>query len=142
MVLELAGLAPRGGGRSLALGILESGKAYEYFRRIVEAMGGNPNVKPEEVEVGRYKAEIRAHTDGYITGVSNRAVAQVATTAGAPADRGAGVLLHVKKGHKVRAGDVLLEIYSNSETRLEEALKVAEALRPITIEGMVLEVYP
>jgi AMP phosphorylase len=142
MVLELAGLAPQGGGRSLALRILESGKAYEYFRRIIEAMGGNPSVKPEDVEVGRYKAEIRAHTDGYITGVSNKTVAQIATTAGAPTDRGAGVLLRVKKGHKVRAGDVLLEIYSSSETRLEEALRVAETLRPITIEGMVLEVYP
>jgi len=142
MVLELAGLAPQGGGRGVALRILESGKAYEYFKRIVEAMGGNPNVKPEDVEVGRYKAEVRAHTDGYITGVSNRAIAQIAITAGAPADKGAGVLLRVKKGHKVRAGDVLLEVYSNSEARLEEALSLAETLKPITIEGMVLEVYP
>ncbi len=142
MVLELAGLAPQGGGRSVALRILESGKAYEYFKNIVEAMGGNPNVGPEDVEVGRYKAEIRAHTDGYITGVSNKVVAQIAIAAGAPVDKRAGVQLRVKKGHRVRSGDVLLEIYSSSESRLEEALKVAEALRPVTIEGMVLEVYP
>ena len=80
--------------------------------------------------------------DGYVTGVYNRAVTLIARAAGAPHDKGAGVLLHVKRGHKVRKGDVLLEIYSNSETRLDEALKLASKVRPITIEGMLLETYP
>ena len=37
---------------------------------------------------------------------------------------------------------MLLEIYSNSEARLEEAVKLLSKVSPITIEGMLLETYP
>ncbi|MEM0065462.1 MAG: AMP phosphorylase [Sulfolobales archaeon] len=142
LVLEMAGVAPSGEGRAVALKLLDSSKAYETFKRIVEAMGGNPNVKPEDIPVGRYKAEIRAVTDGYVTGVHNKAVAQIAIAAGAPKDKGAGVKLYVKRGHRVKSGQLMMEIFSNSEGRLTEALKLASKLNPIVIEGMVLEVHP
>ena len=35
-----------------------------------------------------------------------------------------------------------MEIYSNSNVRLKEALKLVIKLKPITIEGMLLETYP
>jgi len=142
MVLEIAGAAPTGAGRKVALEILNSGKAYQTFRRIVEAMGGNPDVKPDDISVGPYKAEIRAPVDGYITNVYNKAITEIAIAAGAPHDKGAGVKLHVKRGDRVKEGDVLLEVFSGSESRLDEALKVAQRSRPVTIEGMILEVYP
>ncbi len=142
LVLEMAGIAPRGAGKATAKEILASGKSYEAFRRMIEAQGGNPDIKPEDIPVGSHRAEITAPMDGYVTGVYNRAITLIARAAGAPHDKGAGVLLHVKRGHKVRKGDVLLEIYSNSETRLDEALKLVSKVRPITIEGMLLETYP
>ena len=142
LVLEMAGATPRGKGRDVAMQILDSGKAYETFRGIVEAMGGNPDIKPEEIGVGRYRAEVRATADGYVTGVHNKAIARIAVVAGAPRDKGAGVKLYVKRGHKVRRGEVLMEVYSNSESRLTEALKLVSELNPISVEGMVLEVYP
>ncbi|MEM2006738.1 MAG: AMP phosphorylase [Sulfolobales archaeon] len=142
LVLEMAGIVPSGEGRAAALRLLDSGKACETFRKIVEVMGGNPNIKPEDIPVGRYKAEIRAVADGYVTGVHNKAVAQIAIVAGAPKDKGAGVKLYVKRGHRVKSGQLMMEIFSNSESRLTEALKLANKLNPIVIEGMVLEIHP
>ncbi|MEM2590167.1 MAG: thymidine phosphorylase, partial [Zestosphaera sp.] len=60
LVLEVAGVAPRGGGRKVALNILESGRALQTFLKIVEVMGGNPHVRPDDIPVGRYKAEVKA----------------------------------------------------------------------------------
>lgn len=142
LVLEVAGVAPRGSGRKVALEIFESGKALQTFLKIVEAMGGNPRVKPEEIPLGRYKAEVKAPIDGYVTGVYNGALSRIAMAAGAPQDKGAGVRLYVKRGHKVKEGQTLLEIYSNSEALLDEALKLVDVLKPITIEGMLLETFP
>ncbi|MEM2021227.1 MAG: AMP phosphorylase [Zestosphaera sp.] len=142
LTLEMAGVAPKGGGRRVASEILESGKAYQTFKAIVEAMGGTPNVRPDEIPVGKYKAEVKAPIDGYVTGVHNKPLTQIAIAAGAPFDKGAGVRLHVKGGHRVKEGQVLLEIYSNSETLLDEALKLVNNLKPIMIEGMLLETLP
>ena len=142
LVLEVAGVAPRGSGRRIALDILNSGRALQTFLRIVEVMGGNPRVRPDEIPVGRYKAEVKAPIDGYVTRVSNNALSRIAMVAGAPLDKGAGLRLHVKKGHKVKEGQTLLEIYSNSEALLDEALKLVEVLKPIVIEGMLLETFP
>ncbi len=142
LVLEMAGIAPRGAGKDIAKEILMSGKAYEMFKKIVEAQGGDPNVKPDDIPVGKYKVEVRAPMDGYITGVYNQPITAIARAAGAPHDKGAGIKLYVKRGHRVRKGDVLMEIYSNSSVRLKEALKLVTKLKPITIEGMLLETYP
>ncbi|MEM4032152.1 MAG: AMP phosphorylase [Zestosphaera sp.] len=142
LVLEIAGVAPRGGGRKVALNILESGRALQTFLKIVEVMGGNPHVRPDDIPVGRYKAEVKAPIDGYVTGVYNNALSRIAMVAGAPLDKGAGLRLYVKRGHKVKEGQTLLEIYSNSESLLDEALRLVEVLKPIVIEGMLLETFP
>ncbi len=107
---------------------LLSGRADKKFREIIEAQGGDPEVKPEDIEVGRECAEIYAKQDGKITYISNHAVAQAARTAGAPSDKGAGVLLLKKVGDKVKKGEVLARIYSNSRRRLEAAMEFAESM--------------
>ena len=91
---------------------------------------------------GRYRVEVKAPIDGYVTGVYNDALSRIAMAAGAPQDKGAGVKLYVKRGHKVKEGQTLLEIYSNSEALLDEALRLVDVLKPITIEGMLLETFP
>ncbi|MCD6084235.1 MAG: AMP phosphorylase [Desulfurococcales archaeon] len=142
VVLEMAGAAPKGAGRELAKEVLSSGKAYEMFKNIISAQGGNPEVRPNDTPIGKHKAEVRAPIEGYVTGVYNKPITTLARIAGAPYDKGAGVKLYVKRGHKVRKGEVLMEIYSNSSVRLEEAIKKVSELKPIAIEGMLLEMYP
>lgn len=142
LLLELAGKVVRGKGQELAKEVLESGKALAKMKEIVEAQGGNPLVKSEDIVAGPHKASIEAPCDGYVTRVSNSAINRIARAAGAPSERGAGILFFGKEGHKVGRGQKILEIYAERESRLDEAYNLALKLMPITIEGMLLQEIP
>jgi AMP phosphorylase len=142
LLFELAGKAARGRGQDMAKEILASGKALVKMREIIEAQGGNPNVRPDDLPVGEHKAEILAPFDGYITRVSNRAISAIARAAGAPMEKGAGVVFYGKEGHKMQKEEKMLEIHAERESRLEEAYQLALKLKPMTLEGMLLQEIP
>ena len=142
LLLELAGKASKGRGQDLAKEILASGKALKKMREIIEAQGGNPKIEPDEIPVGEKTVEITAPCDGYITHVSNRAITAIARAAGAPTEKGAGVVFYGKEGHKVEKDSKILEIYAERESRLDEAYQLALKLKPITLEGMLLQEIP
>ncbi|MEZ0393874.1 MAG: AMP phosphorylase [Desulfurococcaceae archaeon] len=142
MLIEMSGKVPPGGGEEVARKIFEGGKSYEKFKQIVEAQGGNPNVKPEEIPLGKHSYTIRSHMEGAVTHIDNAAITMIARAAGAPGDKGAGVQLHAKVGYRVNKGDPLITIYSNSYPRLEDALSLIEKYPPMIVEGMLLKVLP
>ncbi|MDV3103153.1 AMP phosphorylase [Thermococcus waiotapuensis] len=139
ILLEMGGVAPPGAGKRMAKEILDSGKAWEKMKEIIEAQGGDPNIKPEDIPVGDKTYTFVAPTSGYVTSIDNRAITGIARAAGAPEDKGAGVELYVKVGEKVKEGDPLFKIHAGSETRLEQAIVYARRTEPIRIEGMVLQ---
>ncbi len=142
LLLEMGGVAHRGHGKELAYKILNSGKALKKMREIIEAQGGDPSVKPEDIPIGEHVIEIRAPCDGYVTHVSNSAITAIARAAGAPKEKGAGVVTPFKRGHKVNKGDVIMVIHAERATKLQQAYSLAQKLKPITIEGMLLYTYP
>ncbi len=142
MLLEMAGVATRGSGKGLAEEALASGKALKKMREIIGVQGGNPDVKPEEIPLGQYTAEIRAPCDGYVTDVDNHSIKEIALAAGAPSEKGAGVLLHAKVGYKVEKGSLLMTIYAERESKLTDAYNVAMRSKPFTVEGMLLRRIP
>jgi AMP phosphorylase len=142
MLLEMAGKAFKGDGQEMAKDILQSGRALKKMLEIIEAQGGDPKVKSEKIVVGTYKQTITAPTDGYATHVSNSAIAQIARATGAPREKGSGVVLYLKRGHKVAKGDPILDIYAERQTKLEEAYSLVAKLQPVRIEGMLLEEIP
>ena len=44
--------------------ILRSGRAERKLREIIEAQGGNPKIKPEDIKIGDKKAEITTDKEG------------------------------------------------------------------------------
>ncbi len=142
IILEAGGVAKVGNGKRVAKDILYSGKALEKMREIIEAQGGDANIKSQDVPVGRYSEYIKSESSGYVVHISNRAIVRIAREAGAPKDKGAGIFLHVSKGEKVREGDVLFEVFAESEHKLEQAVKLANQLNPIRLEGMLIERVP
>lgn len=114
--------------KSIAERQIDSGAALKKFKEIVEAQGGDPDVAPEDIPVGCFHETVCAPSDGRITHISNRVVASVARTAGAPFDKGAGVYLHVRVGDRVERGNPLYTIYSDSKKRLKCALERAEGI--------------
>lgn len=142
ILLEMGGIAAEGGGKRMAKEILASGKALQKMREIIEAQGGNPDIKLDDIPVGEHRATINAPCDGFVTNIDNAAIVDIARVAGAPKEKGAGVVLHWKRGSQVREGEPLLEIYAEREFKLSEAYSLALQLKPITIEGMLLHEVP
>ncbi len=141
-VIELAGKAEVGMGAQLARRQFESRKSLEFFRKIIEAQGGDPNVKPDDIPEASYKETIYSTREGGIVRLSNYAFNAIARVAGAPHDKKAGVKLHVKIGYRIKPGDPLFTIYSDSSTRLEEAVSLAKSLQPIEVGTMLLKTIP
>jgi AMP phosphorylase len=139
MMLEMGGVAAKGDGQKMAAEIVRSGKALKKFKEIIEVQGGDPNVTSEQVPVGDKVATVLSPQDGYVLNISNKRLVAVCRTAGAPHDKGAGILLHKKQGEYVKKGDGLFTLYADKEWKLDSAIK--QSLRdPIMyVEGMVLE---
>jgi AMP phosphorylase len=130
ILLEMVGVKE---GRSESLRIIESGKAEKKLREIIEVQGGNPEVRPEDVKVGDHVSQICSEEGGVILWIDNQSIAQIAKAAGAPKDKGAGVLLKVKIGDHVERKGSIFEVYAENASRLESALSLAESLRPMGI---------
>lgn len=76
---------------------------------------------------------------GYIHGIRNKDIVAIAKAAGAPSDKGAGLLIHLKKGQRVEAGEKLFTIYADNEAKLRRAKETAVKYPPMDIEGMLLK---
>ena len=142
ILLELTGFAGKGQGEGVAMEILRNGKAYEKFKEIIEAQGGNPNIKPEMIPLGKNIYQIISETDGYVTSVDNQVINDVARAVGAPMEKGSGIIIHAKQGYKVEKGQVLMEIFAERATKLQEALSICNYEKPILVESMLLSTYP
>ena len=134
-------------GKQKAEDLLNSGKAERKLREIIEAQGGNPEIKPEDIKVGDKKAEITTDKDGRVLWINNTSIAQVAREAGAPKEKGAGVILKTKLGEHVKKGGVIFEIYAERNTKLEAAIELAKRLQPIGLskkpeERMLMDRIP
>jgi AMP phosphorylase len=144
MLFELVGEAD---GRQKAEEILLSRKAESKLRQIIEAQGGNPNVKLEDIPVGPEHAEINAKEKGRVLWINTDGIVQVARAAGTPKETGAGIVLHAKLGEAVAKGGVLFEVYAERPSKLEAALELARKLEPVVLsrkpeERMLLDQYP
>jgi AMP phosphorylase len=138
MILEM-GEVPPGMGRERAKDILVSGKALKKFKEIIEAQGGNPDITSETIEIGKYNFEVKSDCDGYVDSINNKSIVKIARAAGAPKGKGAGIMIHKKRGMKVDKNEPIYTVYSDSQVKLDVAVKLSNKLRPIEIEGMVLE---
>ena len=123
MLLEMSG---KENGKAIAMEILRSGKAEQKLREIIEAQGGDSSIKPERIHVGDEAFTLRSERSGYLLWINNASLVEIARLAGAPKDKGAGVLLHRKIGEAVREGDPLLTIYAERDIKLERAINRLE----------------
>ncbi len=126
-------------GKEKAHRILFSGRAMEKMREIIGAQGGDPDIEPEDLPVGERSLEITAERGGRVLWIDNSAIAQIARAAGAPSDKGAGLMLMAKMGDEVEKGDAILRIHAESPQRLEWASALAKSLEPMGIGERVGE---
>ena len=144
MLFEMVGVE---NGRAKAEEMLDSGKAEAKMREIIAAQGGNPKVKPDDLPVGTKMAEVRSEQAGKVIWLSTDDIVRIAREAGAPKEKGAGMVLHAKLGETVHKGDVLFEIYAERSSKLASALQLAAQLSPVVLtkkpaEKMILDLVP
>jgi AMP phosphorylase len=137
-LLELVGKVSEGEGRDVAELMLRNGKAWGKMKEIIELQGGNPNLKIDDIPIGEYKYTVTSKRSGKISHIDNKGINKIARVAGAPRDKGAGVYLHRVKGDRVKEGDVLFDIYAESEAKLEFAIKAVDVWQPVELEKFLL----
>ena len=134
-------------GKRRAENILKSKKAENKLRQIIESQGGNSEIKPEDIRVGDKIGEVRAQQAGRVLWISTENIVHIAREAGAPKEKGAGVVLKAKLGDAVRKGTLLFQVYAERTTKLDSALQLAERLQPYVLsrkaeERMLLDQVP
>jgi pyrimidine-nucleoside phosphorylase len=132
-MLELGGISSdEQAGYQLAEKAIDDGRAWERFKLLVNAQGGdvtyieNPDLLPaaSRVEV------VSSPQTGYLIGVNARLVGETTVLLGAgrakkgdPIDHAVGVLLHHKVGDWVREGEPLFTLHANQPESLEKAVQ-------------------
>lgn len=139
ILLEMGGKAQQGTGQNMAQNILRSGKALEKMKKIIEIQEGNPNIKPEDIEVGPLEAEFFSAKSGYVTDIDNSIINKIAKTAGCPQEKSAGIELFKKIGALVKEGDLIFKIYAKDNSKLEKATELFNASSPVILGGMIIE---
>jgi pyrimidine-nucleoside phosphorylase len=113
-MLELAGLS---NAQEAAREALSSGRAYLKFVEMVRAQGGSEDALASLVFSDRVTPVV-AERDGYVALIDGRSLGHAARDWSAR-DRTAGIVVRVRIGDRVRAGDTLAEVYgSNADERL------------------------
>ena len=110
--------------------IVESGKALEKLRELIEAQGGDPQVIDDydRFELPEYKVECESKKTGYVQNIDAYKIAYACKILGAgrekktdPIDYSVGIFLNKKSGEGVKKGDVLYTIYSNNPDKTKMA---------------------
>jgi AMP phosphorylase len=139
MILEMGGIPD---GPAKAREILSSGQALAKFRQIVEAQGGKKDLASDDIPMGRFVHDVKAVRSGYVHSINNKDLVAIARAAGAPADKGAGILLFRKKGQRAEKGELLFQIYADNQAKADRARDIAIKLEPMDIEGMLIKKVP
>ena len=97
--------------------------------------------------VGPESVKVRSQQAGKVLWLSTDDIVRIAREAGAPKEKGAGVVLHAKLGGDVHKNGVLFEIYAERPSKLESALELAGQLSPIVLskkpeERMIIDKIP
>jgi len=111
-------------GMQRARELLDSGKAYHKMVEIIRAQFGH-EIPPEDLRLGKFTADVLAKKSGKVRDIDNVVISRVARIAGAPLNKGSGLYLYRHTGGKVKKGEKLFTIYSESREKIRYALDVA-----------------
>lgn len=130
-LLELTGKAKKGQGIKLARQILESGKALEKFKEIIKAQKGKLN----HLKNSKFKKDIIAKRNCRIIGFDNKKINYLGRITGCPMDKSAGLYLYKHAGDKLKKGEKIITIYTESKSRLRESVEFYKSQKPIKLKN-------
>jgi pyrimidine-nucleoside phosphorylase len=135
--------------RQMVEDVLKNGKAWEKFRQMVIAQGGDvkfidqPDLLPKAIFIETKNAV----KNGFVHWIDARIIGETSVDLGAgrakkgdPVDHAVGIIVHHKVGDYVIAGEPLFTIHANSKEKLELAKR--QVLQAYKIEEEKCEPLP
>jgi len=129
MLLDMVGKD----GQKLTEDALKSGKAEEKLRQIIFEQGGDSEINPEEIEIGKYGMDVHAGLSGYVLWINNQQLTAIARAAGAPKDKGAGIYIYKKIGDRAEKDEKLFTIYAEKTRKLKQAQEQLEEEEAVSV---------
>lgn len=114
---------------------ITSGKAIEKFRELIETQNGDSSVIDDysKFPPTEFTYELKAEQNGFVSHIDALKIAYGCKLLGAGRDKktddidyGVGVFLNKKTGEEIKIGDTLCTIYSNNETKTQNAIKYCQ----------------
>ncbi len=139
ILLEMSGKT--GNGKEYAREIFNSGRTLEKYRQMIEAQGGDPHKKSEDIPLGDKTYQVTSISNGSVISVHNNRIVRIVRAAGSPKDKGAGIYVHKKKGEYVKAGEPVITIYAEKDWKLNRAIDLTAEEPPVIVSGMIIERY-
>ena len=134
---------------------IRSGRAVKKLEEIVRWQHGDPSAVTDYAKLPRARSvvDVGAPVDGVVTAIDSEAVGLAAMALGAGRERtdsvidpGVGFLLRKKVGDKVKAGEPLVQVHYNDDTKLEDVKRrllaayrvgpVAPPARPLVLQRL------
>jgi len=125
--------------RKRAEEILASGKAYIKFKEIINAQNGESkdsndfDNRVNNLKLGTIQRDVLAEKTGNIFNIENKEINLIARILGCPETKSAGLYIHRPSG-KVEKGERVLTLYSESKSKMQEALETIKKNNPIQIK--------
>ena len=133
-MFHLGGAAPTvEQGKQDAAKILDSGKALERFRQMVELQGGDVTTidDPTRLPLSQQTQVVKSPKSGYVTAMNCEAVGTACVVLGGGRERkedsvdpAVGIVLHHKVGDQVAAGEPLCTLHFNSAAKAASAAQL------------------
>lgn len=131
-IMKLCGLK---NAKKKAEEILDSGKALDKFKEIINTQNGKKDFdeRVKKLKLAKHPRIIRAKYTGKIKLIDNKKINSLCRILGTPETKGAGIYLNVSVGDKIKKGDTIMTMYSESRRKLREAKKYLEESEAIKI---------
>lgn len=132
---ELINLCGIKNSKQKAEEMLSSGKAYEKFKEIINAQNEKKDFdkRVENLKLGKFKKIIKAKKSGNIISIDNKGINSLCRILGTPETTSAGVYLHKHVG-EIKKREPILTLYSESESKMKDALRYIKKFKPIEIK--------
>jgi len=117
-------------GHRMAVKAISDGSAFEKFRVLVQAQGGDVTYldDPSKFPPAKYVEGITAPRSGWLSQVDARTVGEASVSLGAgrakksdSVDHAVGLIILHKVGDRVESGEPLFTIHANDQVKLDEA---------------------
>lgn len=119
--------------------ILYSGKAYEKFKEIINIQNSQEKDSNDfekrisKLQTAKFSRTIKSKKSGTIIEIDNKKINSLCRILGTPETKTAGVYLHKHLG-KTKKSEKLITLYSESKSRLNDAVKFIKEVKPIVIK--------